>query len=278
MGNDGLTLHSVLQDLADYLSYEADEGETVVDVRPLTLAELGESRPVAGAGRPAAPAPARTAASPAQPKAQPPAASPAQTAKPEEALQQLAARVAACTMCSLHQTRTRTVPGQGASAPEIMFVGEAPGADEDRQGLAFVGRAGQLLTRMIKAMGFERDDVFIGNILKCRPPNNRAPLPDEMDTCLPYLKEQIQILKPRVIIALGATAVKGLFDVKTGITKLRGNWLTFEGIHVMPTFHPAYLLRNPPAKKEAWEDLKAVLAFLGRTPPPVPKSPGNEAG
>jgi DNA polymerase len=187
---------------------------------------------------------------------------------PGAGLAQVAEAVAVCTRCALHETRTNTVPGQGTPTPELMFIGEAPGADEDRQGLAFVGRAGGLLTKMIEAMGYTRDEVFIGNILKCRPPGNRAPLPDEMETCMPYLKAQIAILKPRVIVALGATAVKGLLDDSTGITKLRGKWHTFEGIDLMPTFHPAYLLRNPAAKHDTWADLKAVLAKLGKKPPP----------
>lgn len=181
-------------------------------------------------------------------------------------LARVAGVIAGCRKCSLHKTRTRTVPGQGNPTPEILFVGEAPGADEDEQGLAFVGRAGQLLTKMIQAMGFERDEVFIANILKCRPPDNRAPLPEEMETCLPYLKEQIRLLKPRVIVALGATAVRGLVGLE-GISKLRGNWLQFEGIDLMPTYHPAYLLRNPPAKKDVWQDLQEALRRLGRTPP-----------
>jgi len=179
----------------------------------------------------------------------------------------IATEVAACTKCGLHKTRTRTVPGQGTPCPEIMFIGEAPGADEDAQGLAFVGAAGQLLTKMIEAMGFRREDVFIANILKCRPPENRPPTPEEMQICIPYLKGQIQLLRPKVIVALGATAVRGLLAVETGITKLRGQWHKFEGIDVMPTFHPAYLLRNPATKKDAWEDLKAVLRHIGRTPP-----------
>jgi DNA polymerase len=184
----------------------------------------------------------------------------------------MADRIAACMLCSLHQARTRTVPGQGCPAPEILFVGEAPGAEEDKQGLAFVGAAGQLLTKMIEAMGCTRDQVFIANILKCRPPNNRPPLPEEMATCLPYLREQIGILKPKVIVALGATAVRGLLTVETKISALRGHWFTFEGIDLMPTFHPAYLLRNPSAKRDAWDDLKAVLAKLGRTAPSGKKS------
>jgi uracil-DNA glycosylase family 4 len=183
-------------------------------------------------------------------------------------LKKIAKTIGGCRKCSLHQTRTNTVPGQGHSKPELMFVGEAPGADEDEQGLAFVGRAGQLLTKMIQAMGLQRDEVFIANILKCRPPDNRPPLPEEMETCLPYLKEQIRLLKPKVIVALGATAVRGLVGLE-GISKLRGKWVKFEGIDLMPTYHPAYLLRNPPAKKEVWVDLQEALRRLGRTPPPV---------
>lgn len=192
---------------------------------------------------------------------------------PEQALEAIARRVAGCTLCSLCKTRTNTVPGQGNPRPELMFVGEGPGADEDEQGLAFVGRAGQLLTKIIEAMGFTRDEVFIGNIVKCRPPGNRVPEPDEMAKCIPYLKEQIAVLQPKVIVCLGATAVKGLFgEMDEGITKLRGTWLKFEGIDTMPTLHPAYLLRNPPVKKDLWLDMQDVVKKLGRKIPPAKKS------
>lgn len=152
-----------------------------------------------------------------------------------------------------------------------MFVGEAPGADEDAQGEPFVGKAGELLTRIIKTMGFSRETVYIANVLKCRPdmppgaPGNRKPTSDEMKTCLPYLLEQIDILKPRVIVALGATAVEGLFGKPMPITKLRGNWQTFRETPVMPTFHPAYLLRNQAMseKRKVWEDMLQVLEKLG---------------
>ncbi|HRV31355.1 MAG TPA: uracil-DNA glycosylase, partial [Kiritimatiellia bacterium] len=164
-------------------------------------------------------------------------------------------------------TRKNTVPGQGALNPDIMFVGEGPGADEDAQGLAFVGRAGQLLTKMIAAMGYTREQVFIGNIVKCRPPNNRVPTPEEMAGCIPYLKQQIAIIQPKYIVCLGATAARGLVQETQGITKVRGQWREFEGIPVMLTFHPAYLLRDGSKKKYAWDDLKAVLARLGKTPP-----------
>ena len=261
-----MTLKEIADDVATYIDYMRDEGKTDVEVSPEVVALLGHAS--AAPAPPAAPVPV---SQPAPPTAAPvPAPASPETAA---ALSAIAARVAACTQCALHQTRTNVVPGQGNVVPEIMFVGEAPGADEDQQGLAFVGRAGQLLTKMIAAMGLTREDVFIGNILKCRPPNNRPPLPEEMETCLPFLREQIAILKPRVIVAMGATAVKGLVELPkgVGITKARGRWMKFEGIDFMPTLHPAYLLRNPAAKRDVWEDLKAVLTFLGRPIPPVKK-------
>ena len=142
-----------------------------------------------------------------------------------------------------------------------MFVGEAPGADEDAQGLAFVGRAGQLLTKMIAAMGYAREDVFIANICKCRPPGNRTPTPEEMAACLPFLRRQIAVIQPKFIVALGNTALLGLLGM-SGIMRLHGTWQSFEGIPVMPTFHPAYLLRLPAAKRDCWKDLQLVMARL----------------
>ncbi len=190
----------------------------------------------------------------------------------ETELAKLAKVIAGCKKCVLHKARTNTVPGQGnGTRPEIMFIGEAPGADEDEQGLAFVGRSGQLLAKMIEAMGYTREEVFIANIAKCRPPDNRQPTPEEMATCIPYLKQQIALIQPKVIVALGATAVLGLIN-QTGISKMRGTWFKYEGIPLMPTFHPAFMLRNPPCKKEVWSDLQAVLKHLGRTPPPVKKA------
>ncbi len=207
-------------------------------------------------------------AAPAQPVAARPAFTSEQSAA-DSKLKEIAGEVAVCKGCRLAFTRTNTVPGQGNPRPEVMFIGEGPGEDEDLQGLAFVGRAGQLLTKMIEAMGFSRDDVFIGNIVKCRPPDNRKPEPDEMESCIPFLKRQIAVIKPKVIVALGATSVHGLVGIPEGttISKVRGNWLKYEGIDFMPTFHPSYLLRNPAAKKEVWEDLQEVLKRLGRTPP-----------
>ena len=197
---------------------------------------------------------------------------PAQSApRPAVDFAELTARTKACTKCSeLARCRKNVVFGVGDVHAELMFVGEAPGAHEDEQGEPFVGQAGQLLTKIIVAMGYQRSEVYIANVLKCRPPQNRTPLPDEMNNCRPYLLEQIDAIQPKVIVALGATAVRALLlETPLGITKMRGNWYTFHNTPIMPTFHPAYLLRNPPAKREVWEDMKTVLAKLGR---PVPKS------
>ncbi len=174
----------------------------------------------------------------------------------------LHADIEACEKCELCRRIHHKVPGQGNGNADLMFIGEGPGADEDAQGLAFVGRAGQLLTKMIAAMGYTREQVFIGNIVKCRPPGNRTPTPQEMAWCMPYLKRQIAVIRPKLIVCLGSTAVKGLTGDQTGITRIRGTWREFEGIPVMLTFHPAYLLRNPAEKGKVWTDLKAVLARL----------------
>ena len=183
-------------------------------------------------------------------------------------LARLEVRAKVCVLCKeLSRCRHSVVFGIGNPQAELMFIGEAPGADEDAQGEPFVGRAGQLLTKIIQAMGYRREDVYISNVLKCRPPQNRTPLPDEVKNCLPYLLSQIELIQPKIIVALGATAVRSLLDVQLGITKMRGHWYTFRDIPIMPTFHPAYLLRNPPAKKEVWEDMQAVLEKLGREVP-----------
>ena len=184
-------------------------------------------------------------------------------------LPQLAAEVAGCTKCGLAATRTQTVFARGNPAANLCFVGEAPGADEDAQGLPFVGRAGQLLDRMIGAMGLSPEkDVYICNILKCRPPGNRRPEPEETATCIPYLHEQLALVHPRAIVAMGNTAVAALLDTKLGITKLRGQWKLYKGhTLVMPTYHPSYLLRPGPqqteAKRQAWQDLQLVMKELG---------------
>ncbi|NRA33611.1 MAG: uracil-DNA glycosylase [Polyangiaceae bacterium] len=180
----------------------------------------------------------------------------------------LAEEVTGCTRCALHEHRQQTVFARGTGKSGICFIGEGPGADEDAQGSPFVGKAGQLLDKMIDAMGIDRDDVYVCNVVKCRPPENRKPLPEEMAACIPYLNEQLELIRPQVIVALGGTAVQGLLDTKLGITRLRGTWKLYQGrIPVMPTFHPAYLLRQPSAKAAVWQDLQAVLEHIGRTVP-----------
>jgi DNA polymerase len=178
-------------------------------------------------------------------------------------LQAIAEEARVCTRCALHEGRHNSVFARGGGASGLVFVGEGPGEEEDRQGSPFVGPAGQLLDRMIVAMQLGRDDVYVCNIVKCRPPNNRKPEAEEMSRCMPYLSEQLAVLQPRVIVALGATAVQGLLGTSEGITRLRGQWKLYKGkIPVMPTFHPAYLLRTPTAKREVWKDLQEVSRHL----------------
>ncbi len=170
-----------------------------------------------------------------------------------------------CTRCGLCKGRTQTVFGAGDANARLMFIGEGPGADEDAQGEPFVGRAGKLLTKMIVAMGLSREQVYIANVVKCRPPGNRAPSSEEMAGCWGYLQRQIEIIAPEVIVVLGNAAVKALLNTRTGITKLRGQWQELEGVAVMPTFHPAYVLRQytPDNRGKVWSDLQAVMARLG---------------
>jgi DNA polymerase len=178
--------------------------------------------------------------------------------------------VSTCRRCSeLAATRNKTVFGDGPADAELVFVGEAPGADEDRQGVPFVGRAGQLLNKIIAAMGLERGQVYICNVLKCRPPGNRTPLPAEAVNCWPYLREQLEILSPKVICTLGSPATRTLLATEESISRLRGAVHDYFGTPLVATFHPAYLLRNPREKGKVWEDMKVVLHLLGR---PVPRS------
>lgn len=165
-----------------------------------------------------------------------------------------------CKRCRLHQKRKNIVFGSGNERAELVFVGEAPGEDEDAAGMPFVGRAGQLLTKIIEAMSLKREDVYIANIIKCRPPNNRNPLEDEIKTCEPFLKEQLRIIRPKIICALGAFAAQTLLKTKKNISSLRGKFYLYEGIKIMPTFHPAYLLRNPADKKYTWDDMQKIMA------------------
>jgi uracil-DNA glycosylase family 4 len=185
----------------------------------------------------------------------------------------LAETVKNCTRCGLHAGRQQTVFSRGDPGAELCFVGEGPGADEDAQGEPFVGKAGQLLDKMIAAMGLRRDEVYIANCVKCRPPNNRTPEAPEMASCMPYLHEQLEVIRPRVIVALGATALRGLMGTTEGITKVRGTWRLYQGaIPVMPTFHPSYVLRmeTKEVRGMVWSDLQQVLKELGRSPPARP--------
>jgi DNA polymerase len=235
--------------LRSYLEWQRDSGTTGFPRRSLA--------PSPSAARSPAPASATTT-----------------SADRHVRLPQLAREVSGCRQCSLATTRTQTVFSRGNPDAQLCFVGEAPGADEDAQGLPFVGRAGQLLDRMIAAMGLSPEkDTYVCNILKCRPPGNRRPEPEEIATCIPYLHEQLLLIRPRVIVALGNTSVAALLETKLGITKIRGQWKLYRGqTLVMPTYHPSYLLRPGPqqaeAKRQAWDDLQLVMQELGL---PIPK-------
>jgi uracil-DNA glycosylase len=292
--------HQLLDAAIQHLQGLKERGVQFVPVSPETLAALNAPQRTASARAPSAPpAPApRPAPQPAPPpapvtpkplEAKPlleqalslalpgdtKAASPAVVLSPEAkaaAFADLRQRAMACVKCPhLVSSRKNVVFGVGSTDAELMFIGEAPGADEDDQGEPFVGKAGQLLTKIIQAMGLTRETVYIGNILKCRPDTpgqaagNRKPTPEEMKTCIPYLHEQIDLIRPKVIIALGATAVEGLLGKTIGITKLRGNWKTYRGTPLMPTYHPAYLLRNqaPSEKRRVWEDMLQAMERLG---------------
>ena len=180
-----------------------------------------------------------------------------------DALAAVRADIGDCTRCKLHTLgRTQVVFGVGNPDADLMFVGEAPGQDEDIQGIPFVGRAGQLLTKIIESIGLSRDDVYIANVIKCRPPQNRNPEPDEVETCEPFLFRQIEQIRPKVIVALGKFAAQTLLRTQDPISRLRGRVYEFRGAQLVPTFHPAFLLRNPSSKREVWEDMKKVRALL----------------
>ena len=255
-----------------------------------TLAALALSaKPEGNAPRPAA-APRTRPASAPRPAASAPPARPAPipptAARPDtsgfSSLEELAASIAGCTRCPLAAGRHHIVFGEGNMHPRLLFIGEGPGFDEDRTGRPFVGRAGELLDKMIAAMGFAREEVYIANVVKCRPPNNRAPTPEESAVCGEFLKAQIRLLAPEVMVLLtaegspllGASAARYLLGRGDGITRLRGRWLEYDSIPAMPTFHPAYLLRQESAKREAWSDLKLVMARLGK---PIPAPGANSA-
>jgi DNA polymerase len=233
----------------------------------------------AGARTPAVPAEPAPATAPVTERAPPPpvriapppavASPPALAPPPGDAAAALAhvrEELGDCTRCKLHKGRKNIVFGVGDPNARLVFVGEGPGADEDAQGEPFVGKAGQLLTKMIQAMGLERKDVYIANVVKCRPPNNRDPEPDEVAACEPFLVQQLGAIRPLVIVTLGKHALHTLVPGATSITRERGKWRTYQGIRMMPTFHPSYLLRDPSKKKEAWQDLREVMRVLGLPP------------
>jgi DNA polymerase len=244
-----ITFLGLIDELEKHLEYQRDEGIQRLEVDRAVLEEL-TSEPV--------PARPETVAVEAVP-----------IPSDFDSLDAISAHITQCRNCPLCQKRTHAVPGEGNSErPDIMFVGEGPGAEEDAQGRPFVGKAGKLLDKMIEAMGYRRAEVYIANVVKCRPPDNRKPQREEMDMCLPYLRQQIRLIEPKVIIGLGGTAMEGLLGKPVGITRMRGSWQEYRGIKLMPTFHPSYLLRDPAKKKDVWIDLQAVLTVLGKEPPP----------
>jgi DNA polymerase len=185
-----------------------------------------------------------------------------------DSLERIAADIGPdCTRCKLHRRRNKIVFGVGNPKAQLVFVGEGPGADEDEQGEPFVGRAGKLLTQMIEAMGLKRDDVYICNVVKCRPPENRTPEPDEIATCSPYLFRQLEAIHPKVIVCLGSVAAKTLLNTNASMGKLRQQWFDYRGIKLLATYHPAYCLRNPPSKADVWKDLQLAMKELGLEPP-----------
>jgi uracil-DNA glycosylase len=235
-----------------------------------TLTEIGLPRSAAppaiqaSASPVSSPAPVAVSAPPAPvltptPVPRPPRAAPSDGPADLDAVR---AWIGDCQRCKLAGGRQNIVFGQGSPTADLMFVGEAPGADEDEQGLAFVGRAGQLLTKIIEAIGLQRSDVFIANVLKCRPPNNRNPEPDEILSCQPFLERQIELIQPKVLVGLGKFGGQWLLKTAAPISKIRGRVGDYNGIKVVPTYHPAFLLRNPSAKKEVWEDMKLVRSLL----------------
>lgn len=255
---------------------ETDLG--IDDVAAIARGLVEWEEELGGDGFPDVEPPARVAAPPVEvPRADPPPApapagsAPAAAAAPSgdrrARLEQLATDAAACTRCSLHAGRTRSVFARGNPESEIVFVGEGPGYNEDQQGLPFVGPAGQLLDKMIAAMGYGRDDVYICNVVKCRPPENRTPLPNEAAACAPFLEAQIHAIAPKVIVALGRCAAENLGLTEPGAKGWRGVWREWQGIPAIATYHPAFLLRSPEYKRPVWEDLQKVMTRLGKTPP-----------
>jgi uracil-DNA glycosylase family 4 len=237
-------------------------------------AELPPNPPPSQAFLNRPPLPPRAAASPspvALPMMQGPSLFDAVDRIEGDTLERIREDIGDCTRCRLHKQRNRIVFGAGNPRAQLVFIGEGPGHDEDIQGLPFVGRAGKLLTQIIEAMGLQREDVYICNVIKCRPPENRTPQPDEVATCSPFLLRQLNVIAPRAIVCLGAVAAQALLGTNQSISRFRGQWFDFRGTRLLATYHPAYLLRNPNAKGEVWDDLKKVMAYLGLQPKRTPR-------
>lgn len=254
---------TLVRAVRNHLEVERDAG---LGWLPASAAARSPARRAAAPVAPPAPAVERRSVAPA-PAPVAAAAPPERAVAAATTVSELAAAIGDCRRCKLAGGRTHLVFGVGNENAALMFVGEGPGRDEDLRGEPFVGRAGQLLTEIItKGMKLRREDVYIANVIKCRPPNNRNPEPDEIGSCIPFLERQIEIVRPRVIVALGKFAAQTLLASATPITRLRGQWHTYRGVKLMPTLHPAYLLRNPGDKRLVWEDIKQVMAELGIAP------------
>lgn len=243
----------VLKDVAERLSFLSEAGAGFAPRRAPKPERRPAAPPAAAAGRSPRPAPERP---------EPSVAGGSMLSFPE-----LEAKIMSCRLCPLAAGRTHAVPGEGSRATELMFVGEGPGRDEDAQGRPFVGRAGQLLTKIIEAMRFKREEVYIANVVKCRPPENRTPLPAEVEACGPYLIRQVELVAPRVIVTLGKTATDFFVPGRSSMGERRGRFAEFRGIRIMPTYHPSYLVRNEgnrELKRQVWDDMQKVMAFLGK--------------
>jgi len=279
-------LLDLLQESREFTQYFAELGaETVALPAARVTSELPRSSTPSSVAH-AAPSRSPLKSEVAQPVVRPSSSSPSAPAslfgdlapvKPsfepsKESMEDIWRDIGECTRCGLCEGRTQVVNTHGNHKARLMFVGEAPGADEDAQGKPFVGRAGQLLTKIIEAIGMKREEVIIGNVNRCRPPGNRQPTLEEAAICRPFLFREIAAVQPDVIVVMGNTALRNLLEVREGITRVRGQFQDFRGIKVMPTFHPAYLLRDPSKKRETWEDLKKVRAYLDSNPPGSPQS------
>ncbi|XXF80823.1 uracil-DNA glycosylase [Myxococcaceae bacterium GXIMD 01537] len=288
-----LELRDVLEDVRRHLLWQEESGGRTLLLDAKVAAERASANlramlppraapaPAPEAPRPEAPRPLAAAAPRSAPAARPaPAPAPMLVDVPRKApalpgvvdgvrptLDQVRRELGDCKRCKLCTGRKNIVFGTGNPRAELVFVGEGPGESEDLQGVPFVGAAGELLTKMIEAMGFRRDEIYICNVVKCRPPGNRNPEPDEIEACEPFLRSQLLAIQPKAIVALGKFAAQTLLRDSTAISRLRGQWREYQGIQLMPTFHPAYLLRSPQEKRKAWEDLQQVMKLFGKNPP-----------